>query len=126
MRIEKVTQVVIAFLIVAITMVGGIGIAQDRTGGKANQGVSGKAPKVDVIGTIKFSQAMGGYYVLGKEPGGELFVVNQNIDVLKPLFESGKTVAIKGHFTKAAEYLYIEKIDGKKYAGTAKNRPPSK
>ena len=74
------------------------------------------AEKEIIKGTIDYNERLGGYFIRGVEPGGELFIVNQNPTVLKKLKESGKTLTIQGRTTETgAEYFFIEKIDGKKY-----------
>ncbi len=73
--------------------------------------------QMTVKGTIEYNKSLGGYFVHGLEPGGELFIVNQNPLVLEGLLKGGKTLVIEGRIVKGAEYLYIEKIDGKAYQG---------
>jgi hypothetical protein len=70
-----------------------------------------------VKGAIEYNKSLGGYYVHGFEPGGELFIVNQDPKVLEGQMKSGKTLTIEGRIVRGAEYLFIEKIDGKPYPG---------
>lgn len=78
------------------------------------------AEKETIKGTINYNERLGGYYIMGEEPATELFIVNQNLAVLKKFKESGKIVTIQGFTTATgAEYFFIESIDGKKY--TEKN-----
>jgi hypothetical protein len=74
-------------------------------------------PAIETIkGTIDYMAQLGGYFIRGEDPGGELFIVNQNPKTLKPLKESGKSVTIQGYTTsQGAEYFFITKIDGKEY-----------
>jgi len=77
--------------------------------------------KFSVVGTINHSEQLGGYFVLGEKPGGEFMIVNQNPKVLDPLMKSKKAVTIEGSL-RAAEYLTIQKIDGKPYSGKAASK----
>ncbi len=43
--------------------------------------------------------------------------MNENLKVLEALYKSGKIVTIEGRIVRGAEYLFIDKIDGKKYLG---------
>ncbi len=76
-----------------------------------------EGPKITVKGKIGFMPNLGGYFVQGLEPGGELFIVNKNPQVLDGLFKNRKTVMIEGRIVRGAEYLFIEKIDGQPYRG---------
>ena len=73
-------------------------------------------------------EEMGGYFVFGQQPAARFHVVNPNPKVLAKLKDSGKSVMIEGYTTKQAEYLFIEKIDGKKYTGgkPSAKKPSSK
>ena len=79
-----------------------------------------------VKGKIDYMERLGGYFVRSLEPGGEFFIMNQDPKLLDELTKSGKTLTIEGRINLAlgAEYMFIEKIDGKKYQG--KNEPVSK
>ncbi len=95
-------------------------IAQGQTMEKTTPSSAAKPeePKLTVKGKIDYMERLGGYCVRGVEPGGEFFIVNPNAKVLKQLKESGKTVTIEARVAaRGAEYLIIEKIDGKKYSG---------
>ncbi len=74
-------------------------------------------PSITVKGKIEYNKSLGGYYVHGFEPGGELFIVNQDHKLLDSLMKSGKTLTIEGRIVRGAEYLFIEKIDGQPYRG---------
>jgi hypothetical protein len=70
-----------------------------------------------VKGKIDFMKNLGGYYILGDVPAREYFIMNTNPEVLEDLFKSGKTVTIEGRIVRGAEYLFIDRIDGRPYAG---------
>ena len=73
---------------------------------------------VVVKGKIAFMKNLGGYVVNGEDPFGEFMIVNQNVQLLGTLVKNGKKVAIEGRL-RGAEFLFIEKIDGKPYRGEA-------
>jgi hypothetical protein len=68
-----------------------------------------------VEGKIAYMERLGGYYIKGVDPPGEVMIDNQNQTILQPLAKSGKVVQILGRFTVGADHLKIEKIDGKPY-----------
>ncbi len=72
--------------------------------------------RITVEGKIKYMKDLGGYYLQGEKPRNEFMIVNQNPKVLKKIMDSKKTVTAKGTL-RAAEFLTIETIDGKKYSG---------
>ena len=76
-----------------------------------------EGPKITVKGKISYMNSLGGYFVSGLEPGGELFIENKDPRILEALHKSGKIVIIEGRIVRGAEYLFIEKIDGKEYRG---------
>jgi hypothetical protein len=77
--------------------------------------------KITIKGKIQHMEQLGGYYLLGENPGGEFMIVNQNPKVLGTLMKSKKTVTVEGSL-KGAEWLTIEKIDGKLYSGKAASK----
>ena len=77
-------------------------------------------PKVTLTGKIGFMKNLDAYVVKGENPPDQCFVVNPNNKVLEELYKSQKTITIVGHYTIGADHLFIEKIDGKPYKGTAK------
>ena len=77
--------------------------------------------KITIKGKIQHMEQLGGYYLLGENPGGEFMIVNQNPKVLETLMKSEKTVTVEGSL-KGAEWLTIEKIDGKPYSGKAASK----
>jgi hypothetical protein len=108
------TMLIFALPLLLLALAAGTGFSQDQ--GKAS-GAAANTAKETVKGTIDFNERLGGYFILGQDPGGEFFIVNQNQKVLKKLKDSGKSVTILGHTTSTgAEYFFIEKIDGKKYS----------
>jgi hypothetical protein len=113
-KIMKRLIPVLVLPLLLLALVLGTGFSQNQA--KASTAGPGTA-KETIKGTIDFNERLGGYFVLGQEPGGEFFIVNQNEKVLKKLKESGKSVTIQGYTTSTgAEYFFIEKIDGKKYS----------
>jgi hypothetical protein len=76
---------------------------------------------VVVKGKIAFMQNLGGYTVNGEDPFGEFMIVNQDRQWLGTLLKNGKKVTIEGRL-RGAEFLFIEKIDGKPYSGKAASK----
>jgi hypothetical protein len=74
-----------------------------------------KGQPVVVTGKIAFMKQLDGYIVNGKDPAGEFIIVNQNPQVLEKLLKSAKMIKIDGYL-RGAEFLTIEKIDGKPYS----------
>ncbi|OPY81608.1 MAG: hypothetical protein A4E65_01058 [Syntrophorhabdus sp. PtaU1.Bin153] len=112
--------------LLAMTLPAGPGFTQCQT---TTPTASAGMEKKTIKGTIEFDERLGGYFIRGVEPGGELFIiVNQNETTLKKFKESGKTVTIEGSTTeRAAEHFFIDKIDGKEYsAGKAGEPAPKK
>jgi hypothetical protein len=77
-------------------------------------------PKVTLTGKIGYMKNLDAYLVKGENPPENCFVDNPNNKVLQALFKSQKTITVVGHYTIGADHLFIEKIDGKPYKGTAK------
>ncbi len=71
--------------------------------------------KVVIEGRIDYMKNLGGYFVRGTKPKREYFIVNQDPDVLEGLKKAGQNLKIEARRGKGAEYLIIEKIDGKPY-----------
>ena len=90
-------------------LAGGPAKAQDL-----NPGTTGQP--VVVKGKVAFMKNLGGYIVNGEEPFGEFMIVNQNAQRLGALLKDGKTITIEGKL-RGAEFLFIDKIDGKPYSG---------
>ena len=85
--------------------------------GEPGASQSAKAPPVVVKGKVAHMERLGGYYVKGENPPGNLMIENQNPAVLEKLLKTGKTVTIDGRFKMGADILFIDKIDGKVYRG---------
>jgi hypothetical protein len=115
MEIKRLASIIHVLLAIALLTAFGCAQQQIKTQQAANSASEG--PNMTVKGTIEYNESLGGYFVHGLEPGGELFIVNQNPRVLEDLVKSGKSLIIEGRIVKGAEYLYIEKIDGKAYRG---------
>jgi hypothetical protein len=110
MNYKKLMGIVLSLLIVTV-------IACSSIAQKPAETTKPEGPQMTIKGKIDYNKSMGGYFVRGLEPGGELFIVNQDTKVLDDLMKSGKTLTIEGRIVRGAEYLFIEKIDGKKYLG---------
>jgi hypothetical protein len=113
MKRRKLLVGILSSLLIVLFMAG-ICYAQ----GQAKEtNTPGKQTLETIKGRIDYNERMGGYFIKGVEPGGELFIANKDTKILKKLKESGKTAMIEGHYGKGgAEYFIIEKINGKKYA----------
>jgi len=110
---RMILSIVLSLLVVAIAA--NIGLAQGQAQDTKEQF------KTTIKGKIDHSKQLGGYYVLGVEPGGEWMILNQDPKVLEQLMKSQKTLTIEGRL-RAPEYLTIEKIDGKPYTGKAASK----
>jgi hypothetical protein len=115
MNIKKLTRIVLILSVIALS--GGVGCAQRQAQVQGAASSTPEGPKMTVKGSIEYNRSLGGYFVHGLEPGGELFIVNQNPAVLEGLLKSSKVVTIEGRIVRGAEYLFIEKIDGQPYQG---------
>jgi hypothetical protein len=118
MEIKRLTGIILVLL--AIALLAGFGSAQQQNLPQRWVSADPEGPRMTVKGTIEYNESLGGYFVHGLEPGGELFIVNQNPRVLDDLLKSGKTLIIEGRIVKGAEYLFIEKVNGQPYVGGAK------
>ncbi len=110
MNHKRLIRIILSLLV--ITMV-----ACSTVGQKPAETTKPEGSPITVKGKIEYMERLGGYFVHGLEPGGELFIVNQDPKVLGDLMKSGKTLTIEGRIIRGAEYLFIEKIDGKPYTG---------
>ncbi len=110
MEYKKLMGIILAVSV--ITFVACSGVAQ-RPVETANQGGS----PLTVKGKIDYMKNLGGYFILGDVPAREYFIENQDPKLLEALYKSGKIVTIEGRIVRGAEYLYIDKIDGKPYRG---------
>ena len=108
---RMILSIVLSLLVTAIAA--NIGFAQGQA-----QDTKKEEFKITIQGKIGHMEQLGGYFVLGVEPGGEWMILNQDPKVLEQLMKSQKTLTIEGRL-RAPEYLTIEKIDGKPYTGKA-------
>jgi hypothetical protein len=129
MAIKKLLPITTAGFLVFMMVTGSgavYGQAKDQT---VQAGVHVKA-KVMIKGKIgQMNKApkeeMSGYVVFGQQPSARYHIVNPNPGVLDKLMKKGNTSVIEGHTTsQGVEFLFIEKIDGRKYTG--KNGPSGK
>jgi hypothetical protein len=70
--------------------------------------------KIVLKGKVDHMQMLGGYFIKGEDPPGEFMIVNKNDKVFEKLMKSKKTIKIEGTL-KGAEWVTVEKINGKKY-----------
>ena len=112
---KKIPGIVLVFSIVAALSI--VGCAQRQTQTQPAASAAPEGWKITIKGKIEFMTNLGGYFVHGEDPGREYFIMNPNPQVLEGLLKSGKTLVIEGRIVKGAEFLYIEKIDGKAYQG---------
>jgi hypothetical protein len=76
-----------------------------------------EAQTITVTGKIQYMKNLGGYFFMGEDPPGAFIIVNKNTTLLKRLMKTNETITIDGHLTLGADYLFIEKVNGKKYRG---------
>ena len=107
---RKLTKVVLAVLVVSLVACSGINQKPTET-------TKPEGSPITVKGKIDYMKNLGGYFVMGDVPAREYFIMNMNPKVLEELYKSGKTITIEGRIVRGAEYLFIDKIDGKTYAG---------
>ncbi len=121
MKARRLIRIIFFWTIIALFAL--VGCAKQAVQTQGEKSAAPEGSQITVKGNIDFMQNLGGYFVRGLEPGGELFIMNQNPQVLEALFKSGKTVIIEGRIVRGAEYLFIEKIDGQPYQGVEKLVP---
>ncbi len=102
---------------IALSLLVLLAFACSTSAQKTTTSAQPEGPPITVKGKIDYMTNLGGYFVRGVEPGGEFFIVNKDPKVLGELQKSGKTLTIEGRIARGAEYLFIEKIDGKPYTG---------
>ena len=110
MNHRRLIQIILGLAV--FTLVACSGLTQ-----KPTETTKPEGSPITVKGKIDFMKNLGGYFILGDVPAREYFIVNENLKVLEELYKSGKIVTIEGRIVRAAEYLFIEKIDGQPYAG---------
>jgi hypothetical protein len=116
MKMAKLSQIVLVLAVIALSSGFPYAAAQaQKPAGEDTVPFSAK-------GTIANSQSMGGYYLKSEMPFGTFMIVNQNPKLLDKLFKQKKTVSIDGRLRGGAEFLIIDKIDGRKYRGVASTK----
>ena len=110
MKKKTLSTLIVLFALALFTSVGFAGGAAPEKGSAQAE----KGQPVVVTGKIAFIKQLGGYIVNGEDPAGEFMIVNQNPQVLEKLLKSAKKIKIDGRLL-GAEFLTIEKIDGKPY-----------
>lgn len=124
----KKTVLSIILIVSVVALFTGSAMAQAPTKEKGADTQMDKGQPVIVKGKIAYMKSLGGYFVNGEEPFGEFMIVNQDTKLLGELFKSGKKVTINGRL-RGADFLFIEKLDGKKYSvkkeAAPKKTPPA-
>jgi hypothetical protein len=92
-------------------------VACSTVGQKPAETTKPEGSPITIKGKIDYMKNLGGYFVLGDVPAREYFIENQDLKLLEALYKSGKVVTIEGRIVRGAEYLFIDKIDGKPYTG---------
>ncbi len=88
---------------------------QSGSGGQAKE----EAPRLTLKGRITYEKKMEAYMVTGVEPPHEhYFILNANPAVLDPLVQKEAAVSIEGVLPQGAEFIRIEKLNGKPYSGS--------
>ena len=93
------------------------GLSQEAGKGQKPAVAQQEAPRTTMEGKIVFMKNFGGYIVVSESPHEEFKIMNENAKVLEALAKEGKKVKIEGTLPRGAYFLFIEKIDGKKYQG---------
>jgi hypothetical protein len=115
MNIKKVTRIILVLAVIALFAT--VACAQRPAQSPNTGGMTQGGSTVTIKGKIDYNKNLGGYFVMGENPAREYFIMNDNPKVLGGLHKSGKLITIEGRIVKGAEYLFIEKIDGKAYKG---------
>jgi hypothetical protein len=115
MNIKKLTRIILVLAVV--TLFATLACAQRPAQSPGTGAMKVEGTKVTIKGKIDYNKSLGGYFVMGEDPAREYFIMNDNPTVLGGLHKSGKTLTIEGRIVKGAEYLLIDKIDGKAYKG---------
>ncbi len=110
MNYKRLIRIILSLLV--ITMVACSTVSQKPAETTKLEGIP-----ITIKGKIDYMKNLGGYFVLGDVPAREYFIENQDLKLLEALYKSGKTVTIEGRIVRGAEYLFIDKIDGKPYTG---------
>ncbi len=110
MNPKRLFRIILGLLLVTM-------FACSTIGQKPAESTKPEGTPITVKGKIDFMKNLGGYFILGDVPAREYIIMNDNPKVLEELLKSGKTVTIEGRIVRGAEYLFIEKIDGRPYTG---------
>ena len=110
MNYRRLIQIVLSLLVVTM-------FACSSLNQKPAETTKTEGSPITIKGKIDYMKNLGGYFVLGDVPAREYFIMNQDLKLLEALFKSGKIVTIEGRIVRGAEYLFIDKIDGKPYTG---------
>jgi hypothetical protein len=116
---RQLADLILALLLIAFIASGAFAV-EPAPGPAGTPGIEKGQPLI-VKGKVAFAKGLGGYYLNGEDPKGELMIVNQIPTLLEGLLKSDKMVVIDGRL-RGADFLFIEKIDGKPYQG----EPPSR
>ena len=111
---KKISVLILCIMIAAC--LASTGVAKDQTANPVATPQMEQGQPVIVKGKVEFAQRLGGYFINGLDPVGEFMIVNQNPASLKGMSKSKKNVTINGNL-RGADFLFIEKIDGRPYQG---------
>jgi len=120
MNRKRLMRIIVCLSIVAIFAAASCAQRPVKSQGKESAAPEG--PKTTVKGKISYTRS--GYFLEGEEPPGRFIIANENTQVLGELAKRGNVVTVEGRLTIGADYLFIEKIDGKRYQGA--KEPASK
>jgi len=127
---KKVLCIIFTLSVIAIfaSFAGAQSQTKDQVSKSQAKALDDKGQPVVVKGKIAYMKSLGGYFVNGEDPAGEFMIVNQDTKLLGVLLKSGKKVTINGRL-RGADFLFIEKLDGKKYSvkkqAAPKKTPPA-
>jgi hypothetical protein len=122
-RIGNMKKYAALTLIVFATtwMVSGFVFAQGQATSQSAKNQNDDGDSIVVQGKIAYLKQLGGYILNGETPAGEFIIVNQDPQVLEKLLKNANKVKIEGRL-RGAEFLTIEKIDGKPYRGESASK----
>ena len=115
MSIKRLMRIILVLSVIAVFAT--VACAQRPAQSPSTGVMKAEGSKVTVKGKIGYMKSVSTYVVQGEAPPDELFIVNEDPNLLEELTKSGKTVTIEGHYTIGADHLFIEKIDGQPYVG---------
>lgn len=76
-----------------------------------------KAYRFTVRGKIDYKDGLGGHIIKDDARPAVLKVVNQDPGILAELQVRGETLTFEGYLSISGDYFFIERINGKDYAG---------